>query len=60
MFDEEINEALNQIEKHMDNVRNLIPGLPDDMAEDFLMAVQSAASSLDEAHEFLLEGAEIS
>jgi hypothetical protein len=59
LYTREIDETLREVDQHMDNIRNLLPGLSDDMAEDFLMAVQTASSSLEEAHQFLLEGGEI-
>ena len=50
---DQIHEALKEIDAHMENIDELLPGLPDEIAEDFLMQVQTAASSLEEAHDYL-------
>lgn len=52
---QDIEAALRVIDQHMDNINNLLPGLPDDKAEDFLVQVQTASSSLEEAHAYLAE-----
>jgi len=54
-----VSDALKDIEQHMDNINELLPGLPDDIAKDFLMQVQTAASSLEEAHSYLIDGGEM-
>ena len=51
---ENIENTIKEIEEHMDNINQLLPGLPDDVAEDFLMQVQTAAESLEEAHNYLI------
>lgn len=51
----QIEDSLKEIEEHMENINNMLPGLPDDYAEDFLMQVQTASASLEEAHSYLLE-----
>lgn len=50
----DIQEELLKIERHLGNIDELLPGLPDDMAEDFLMQVQTASVSLEEAHSYLI------
>ena len=47
----EIEQSLKEIETHMENINILLPGLPDDKCEDFLMMVQTAESSLEQARE---------
>ena len=49
-----INDALRNVEAHMDNINTLLPGLPEDSAEDFLKQVQNAEESLETAHEYLV------
>ena len=51
----DIQDSLKEIEQHIDNINNLLPGLQDDYAEDFLMMVQTASASLEEAHGYLQE-----
>lgn len=51
---ENIEDTIKEIEQHIDNINELLPGLPDDVAEDFLMQVQTAAESLEEAHSYLI------
>lgn len=51
---EDIQDTIKEIEQHMDNINELLPGLPDDVAEDFLMQVQTAAENLEEAHSYLI------
>ena len=50
---EDIQNELRDIEKHMENINELLPGLPEEDAEDFLMQVQTASVSLEEAHSYL-------
>lgn len=49
-----VNDALRNVETHMDNINNLLPGLPDEKAEDFLKQVQNAEDSLETAHNYLV------
>lgn len=49
-----INDSLRNIEQHMNNIADLLPGLPDDRAEDFLKQVQNAELSLEAAHQYLI------
>jgi hypothetical protein len=51
---ETIKDSLKDIEQHMDNINELLPGLPDDVAQDFLVQVQTASTSLEEAHSYLI------
>lgn len=48
-----INDSLRNVEEHMDNINELLPGLPEDLAEEFLEMVQNAEVSLQEAHRYL-------
>jgi len=48
-----INDSLRSVEEHMDNINELLPGLPEDLAEEFLEMVQNAEVSLEEAHRYL-------
>jgi hypothetical protein len=49
-----ISEVLRDVDRHMDNISNLLPGLPDDKAEDFLKQVQNAEESLEAASNYLV------
>jgi hypothetical protein len=49
-----IKDSLKDIEQHLDNINELLPGIPDDISEDFLMQVQTASVSLEEAHSYLI------
>lgn len=49
-----INDSLAKVEEHMENITWLLPGLPDDKAEDFLKQVQNAEESLEAAHRYLV------
>lgn len=49
-----INDALRNVEAHMDNIESLLPGLPEEKAEDFLKQVQNAEESLETAHDYLV------
>jgi hypothetical protein len=50
----EIEESLRNIERHTENINELLPGLPDEWAEDFLAQVQTAEDSMESAHGFLV------
>jgi len=39
-----INETLRLDDEHMDNIQNLLPGLPDEFAEDLLDLVHNGDS----------------
>jgi hypothetical protein len=51
---ESIKDSLTDIEQHLDNINELLPGLPDHMSEDFLLQIQTASGSLREAHSYLV------
>ena len=51
-----INDALRQVEDHLDNIHDLLPGVPDHIAEDSIVQIQTAADSLAEAHRYLVTG----
>lgn len=41
-----INETLRLDDEHMDNLNNLLPGLPDELAEDVLHSVHNGESPI--------------
>jgi len=47
-----INEVLRHTEIHMDNLRQFLPGLLDELSEDFVKLVQTGEESLDAAHNY--------
>lgn len=49
----DIQEALKEIEEHLENISEIITGVPEEIEEDVLMQVLTAASSLEEAHDHL-------
>lgn len=52
---ESINDAVANIEHHMDNINDLLPGIPEEYAEDFLTQIQCAEVSLEAAHQYLVK-----
>lgn len=52
---EMINDKLIEIDHHLDNVKELIPGMCDSAAVRVLGAISNAECSLREAHSYLVD-----
>lgn len=56
---EDIQDKLKDIEHHLDNINELIPGMCDKAALRFLCAITEAECSLREAHSYLVDPRDI-
>lgn len=51
----DIHEALGNIDQHIDNINELLPGLSEEEVEDLLMQIRAAESHLEQLHDSLSE-----
>jgi hypothetical protein len=51
---EQLTDALEEIDNHLDNIRELIPGMPDNWAKMLLSNIQIAELNLRMTHSMML------